>query len=120
EDDAVAAGRADEREPDAGVAGRRLDDRPARLELARALRRVDERDREPVLDARPGVVELELRVHGRGPVVDPVVAHERRAAEGLLDVVVARYAFTLLAGVRLNPSSSALRRPSGCRAGAPP
>src|SRR6478609_4142477 len=46
--DLVAAGCADHGERDAGVAGRRLDDRAARLELAARLGRVDDRDPDAV------------------------------------------------------------------------
>ena len=60
EDHPVAARGADERERDAGVAARRLDDGAAGLQLARRLGGVDERDAQPVLDARARVVELEL------------------------------------------------------------
>ena len=63
EDHAVAPGRADERERDAGVAARRLDDRAAGLELAGRLGRRDERDAEAVLDAGARVEELELDEH---------------------------------------------------------
>ena len=48
------------RQRDPGVAAGRLDDRPARLELAVALGRLDHRDADPVLDRAAGVQVLEL------------------------------------------------------------
>ena len=89
EDDAVAAGRADHRERDAGVAARGLDDRAAGLELAGCLGGVDDRDAQAVLDARGGVVELELRQHVAADALrDAVQAHQRGVAEGRGDVGV--------------------------------
>ena len=89
EHDAVAARGADERERDAGVAARPLDDRAAGLELAGRLGGVDDRDADAVLHAAAGVVELELAEHGGvGSVGDPVEAHERRASDRLRHVVV--------------------------------
>ena len=86
--DAVAAGGADHRERDAGVAARALDDGAAGLQRARRLGRVDDADAEAVLHARGGVVELELGEDGRlGAVGHAVQPHERRATEDLGDVV---------------------------------
>ena len=56
----VALLRGGEREADAGVAGGRLDDRPARLEQPVALGRLDHREADPVLDRAAGVEVLEL------------------------------------------------------------
>ena len=61
EDEAVALVRGRDREPDAGVAGGRLDDRPARLELPVALGRLDHREPDAVLHRAAGVEVLELR-----------------------------------------------------------
>ena len=47
---AVAARIGDERQPDAGVAGRGLDDRARRADLAALLRFQDDLPRRPVLD----------------------------------------------------------------------
>src|SRR6478736_5226558 len=89
EHDVVAAGRADERERDARVARGRLHDRAAGPQLARALRRVDDRDADAVLHRAGGVVELELaddrRVDALGQLVDP---HQRGVADELRRVVV--------------------------------
>src|SRR6478672_9809976 len=92
QDDLVAAGCADHGERDAGVAGRRLDDRAARLELAARLGRVDDGDPDAVLDGVGGVVELELGGNGRRRSIrDLVEAHERRVADQLGHVVVDRH-----------------------------
>ena len=89
EDDVVAAGGADQGERDAGVARGRLDDGAAGLELTGALRRVDDRDADAVLDRAGRVVELELgRDRGLGTVGDPVEAHQRGVADELGHVVV--------------------------------
>jgi hypothetical protein len=50
------------RERDAGVAARRLEELASRLELARGLRGLDHRLRDPVLDRTGWVLALELRV----------------------------------------------------------
>ena len=58
----IALGRAHERERDAGVAARRLDDRRApRLDPAFGLGRLDHRHADAVLDAAARVERLELR-----------------------------------------------------------
>ncbi len=58
-------------------------------ELARGLGRVDERDAETVLDARRGVVELELREHvGADALGHAVEPDERGVAERGGDVGV--------------------------------
>src|SRR5205085_10706979 len=60
EDAAVALDGGADREPDAGVAGGRLDDRAARLQLPFALGRLDHRQPDAVLDRAAGVQVLEL------------------------------------------------------------
>ena len=75
EDAAIALERRGDGQAVAGVARRRLDDRAARLEQARALGRLDHRQADPVLDRAAGVEHLELgeeqrlaleRARGRG------------------------------------------------------
>ena len=58
----VALELRDQRERDAGVPARRLEQRTPRLELARRLGRLDHRLRHAVLDRAGGVLALELRV----------------------------------------------------------
>ena len=60
EDAAVALERGRDREPVAGVARRRLDDRAAGLEQARPLGGLDHRQADPVLDRAARVEHLEL------------------------------------------------------------
>ena len=97
EDHLVAAGGTDERERDARVARRSLDDRSAGGQIAGLLGGVDDRDAETVLDARTGVEELELGVDvGTGAVRHTVELDERSLSERTRDVVVDRshgYAF---------------------------
>ena len=86
EDAAVALERRRDREAGAGVAGRRLHDRPAGLELPLPLRRLDHRDPDPVLDRAAGVQVLELDHDRRGPCGDdPLQPDERRVADELED-----------------------------------
>src|SRR5664279_663751 len=77
EDAVVAPLLGDDRQPHPGVARRGLDNRPARLEQARLLGRVDHADRDPVLH-RPARVEvLDLRQDGRPQTLrDVAQAHE--------------------------------------------
>ena len=71
------------RQADAGIAGRRFDDDAAGLQQPRSLRRLDHRQRDPILDrsARVHVLELghQARTHVGG---QPVEGHERRPAHG--------------------------------------
>src|SRR5206468_1915212 len=65
-----------------GVAGRRLDDRPAGGQYAVALSRLDHPERDPVLHAPARIEELELREDLTIKVAaDPVETHERRVAD---------------------------------------
>ena len=86
----VALARADHRERDAGVAGRRLEDRLAGRDRAALLGVLDQRPRDAVLDRAGRVVRLEL-----GPDADarlgrePLELDERRVADRLDDVAVA-------------------------------
>ena len=114
DDDAVAPCGADHRERDAGVAARALDDGAAGLQRARRLRRIDDADAESVLHAGRGVVELELREHGRGGAVGHAVqSHERRATEDLGDVVedLGHGASSRVCKRRWMPRPSLRRRP---------
>ena len=61
DDDAVAARDAHEGEADAGVTGRRLQDRPPGLQRAALLGRTDEAEGGPVLHAHARIQVLELR-----------------------------------------------------------
>ena len=65
EDAAVTLVCGRDREPDAGVAGGRLDDRPARPEAPVVLGGLDHRDADAVLVRAAGVEELELREQRR-------------------------------------------------------
>ena len=81
EDAAVPLAHGGERQPDAGVAARRLDDRATLAERAGPLRGLDHAEADPVLDATARVQVLELRQDGR---VDssrhPIEPDEGRAA----------------------------------------
>ena len=65
EDAVVALLLRHHRQPDAGVAGRRLHDRAARLQLAGGLGGLDHPGRDPVLHRAAGVEVLDLRQHQR-------------------------------------------------------
>ncbi len=80
----VAARRRDERQRDAGVAARRLDQLLAGAEHAALLGVPDHGGADAALDRVGGVAPLDLGEDGRPPTVgDAVEAHERRAADGL-------------------------------------
>ena len=72
--------------PDSGVAGRRLDDRPARLQLPVRFGFLDHRKADPVLDRPAGIEVLEL---GQDPRVaarrEPVEPDDRRATDEVED-----------------------------------
>ena len=87
-DHAVALQRGGDREPGAGVAARRLDDRPARPQQPVALGGLDQGDRDAVLDRSAGVERLELRDELRTQVPsDPRQPHQRRVADHVEDGV---------------------------------
>ena len=89
EDQVVALGGADERERDARVAARRLDDRrAARLDPALRLGRLDHRDADAVLDRPARVEHLELGEHLGGVALgqQPRELHHRRGADVVGDV----------------------------------
>ena len=75
---AVALCAADQREPEAGVAGRRLDDGAAGLEAAVGLRRLDHRARRPVLDRAGRIGAFELEEQPAGPAIEARDLDERR------------------------------------------
>ena len=87
EDEVVALRGADERERDAGVAARRLDDRrPPRLDAPFGLGRLDHRDADPVLDAAAGVERLELAEQPDPLGGQPRELHHRRSPDLVGDV----------------------------------
>ena len=88
EDELVALHRGDEREADAGVAARRLDERAARLQDAGLLRRLDHRERDAVLHGPARVEVLDLDDHLRGALVELADADERRIADQFGNVFV--------------------------------
>jgi hypothetical protein len=78
EDALVALGLGDHREADAGVAGRRLDDRAAGLQLARGLRGLDHAYGDAVLHRPTRVHVLDLREHERLGAVEGACEAEQR------------------------------------------
>ena len=112
----VAAQLRDEREPDAGVARRRFEDRRARLQRAVALGELDHLERDAVLRRTAGVLAFEL---GPDPNVrigrQLVHADERRVPDQPEDVVVpGSHQPPATAGriERTSPSASLVSRPS--------
>ena len=86
EDAAVALVRGRDREPDAGVARRRLDDRPAGLEPPVTLGGLDHRDPDAILVRAAGVHELELCEQRRaGLAAEGDEADDRRRADEVED-----------------------------------
>ena len=88
QDGAIAPGGADEGEGDARVAARRLDDEGVLGDAPFALRRLDHRHADAVLDAAQRVERFELGDDGGVEVRrQPVEPHQRRVADELGDVV---------------------------------
>ena len=89
EDALVALERRGDRQPDAGVAARPLDDRPAGLESPFALRLLDDRTTNAILDRTAGIEDLRLRVDRRAHATrHSVKADERRPSDRSEHVVV--------------------------------
>ena len=86
QDQPVALDRGDHREADAGIAGGRLDDHAAGLELAAALRILDHRQRDAVLDRPAGIGALLLDPDFGAVAEQAVDANVRRVADGLEDI----------------------------------
>ena len=93
QDDLVALGGGDEGQRDPGVAGGRFDDGGARLEHAATFSLLDHGHADAVLHGSERVEELALEQYLRGRIHaqtggNAVQADERRAPDGLDDVVV--------------------------------
>ena len=85
---AVALALGHDRQPDTGVAGGGLDDRPAGLQLARRLRGLHHAQGDAVLDAAAGVEVLDLGQHrGREPGGDRPEPHQRGVPDQVGDVL---------------------------------
>jgi hypothetical protein len=82
----VALHRSHHRQPDAGVARGRLDDRAARLQRARGLGGLDHRQRDAVLDRSARIGALGLDPH-LALAEQAAHADVRRAADGVEDRV---------------------------------
>ncbi len=86
EDELVALLRRHQRQADAGVAGRRLDERVAGLDVAALLGLLDHRDADAVLDRAAGIREFELEEQAAGAGVELRDFEHRRAADHVEDV----------------------------------
>ena len=86
--DAVALLERDEREAEPGVAGGRLDDRAARFQVAAALRFLDHREPDAVLDRARRILQLELEEELARPGVELPELEHRRPADHLEHVAV--------------------------------
>ena len=88
-DHAVALQAGGDREPGAGVAGGRLDDRAARTQPAVPLGGLHQPHRDAVLDRAPGIELLELGDELRSHAgADPAQPHQRRLADRVEDRVL--------------------------------
>ncbi len=110
-DQRIALGRADHGEADAGVARGRLDHRLAGLQPALALGRLDDAERQPVLDRSGRVEGLEFDVGRDMGQRDPVDADHRRVAHRLEDAVIAAAAAG--GGSRCHDSPRLMTREAG-------
>src|SRR2546429_4614426 len=84
---AVALAGADERKPEPGIAGGRLDNGAAGREPAVSFRRLDHRARRPVFERARGVCALELEKEAAEPAVDARDFDQRRVADEIEDRV---------------------------------
>jgi hypothetical protein len=90
QDQIDALRRRDERQRDARVAARRLDQDGLLRDLARLQTLIDHRESDAVLDARERVEELKLEEdvrHGAMRCSGPVQSHKRCVANGFRNVV---------------------------------
>ena len=87
DDQRIALGGADHREPDAGIAGGRLDHGLPGLELAGFLRRLDDAERQAVLDRAERIEGLDLDVEVDAFRRQLVDLDHRRVADGSENVV---------------------------------
>ena len=81
EDDAITLRAGDEGEAEAGVARGRLDDRAAGLQLPIALRRLDHRERDAVLDRAGRILVLQLHEKLARTGIHPRDLDQRRVAD---------------------------------------
>ena len=77
----IALLRRDQREPEAGVAGGRLDERVARLDVAALLGLLDHRDADAVLDRAARIHEFELQEQAAWACIDMRHLEHRRLAD---------------------------------------
>src|SRR5207245_8325856 len=89
ENAAIAFDGRRDRQAHACVARRRFDDQPARLELSRALRRLNHRQADAILHRSAGIEELGLRVYGRADAARDLIDSDQGCpADRLEDVLV--------------------------------
>jgi hypothetical protein len=81
EHDRIALCARDQREPEPRVAGGRLDDGAAGLQLAAALGALDHREPDAVLDRAAGILRFELQQQRAGPGIEPRNLDQRRVAD---------------------------------------
>jgi len=86
----IALLRRDQRQAEPGVTGRGLDQRVAFFQQSAALGRLDEIQADAVLDGAAGILVLELQEQLARAGVDTPHRHERRVADHLQHVAVAR------------------------------
>ena len=93
----------DEREPQAGVARRRFNERATGLELARALGCLNQVQPHAVLDGAAGILVLQLEKQLAGSGIDVPHSHERRVADHLQHIVVNRCGHQSSVAMRRDP-----------------
>ena len=75
-----------QRKPEPGVAGRCLDNRVARLDVAALLGLLNHRDTDAVFDRPSGIGQFEFQVQLARACVDVVYLEHRRLADHIQDV----------------------------------
>src|SRR5882672_11630672 len=82
---AITLAAADQRKAEPGIAGCRLDDRAAGLEMSVSLRGLDHGPCRPILDRAGRVCTFEFEKQAARSAVDPRHFHERRVANQVED-----------------------------------
>jgi len=86
----VAAHRRHQRQPHAGVAGSAFNNRAARLQQTTFFGVIDHRHANAVFHRAAGIDVVRLDIHlCLQPVIDSIEAHQRRAANGIQNIVAA-------------------------------
>ena len=111
----IALRRANHGQADAGIAAGRLDHRLAGLQLARFLCRLDDAERQAVLDRAERIECLDLDVEVDPRRREPVDPHDRRVADRFENALISVAHLSLPCWLTSNVSRRPKSRPVGAR-----